>query len=140
MKTLITVFGTRPNSDTNTIIIADCFPIVNPFVKKGAFELLNQRFLGSLFATLALLIIITQAMKNPTMPPTMTPPANINHPIALLLSLGYKKRTPPKQRPQNNESFYLFCISAINLYRIRYKDCSTFTTISIDICGKVSAT
>ena len=37
VKTLITVFGTRPNSDTNTVIIADCFAIVNPFIKKGAF-------------------------------------------------------------------------------------------------------
>lgn len=31
VKTLITVFGTQPNSDTNTIIIADYFPIVNLF-------------------------------------------------------------------------------------------------------------
>ena len=34
VKTLITVFGTRPNSDTNTIIIADCFAIVNLFAKE----------------------------------------------------------------------------------------------------------
>ena len=34
MKTLITVFGTRPNSDTNTVIIADYFPIVNLFAKE----------------------------------------------------------------------------------------------------------
>ena len=39
MKTLITVFGTRPNSDTNTIIIADCFPIVNPITKKELYYL-----------------------------------------------------------------------------------------------------
>ena len=44
VKTLITVFGTRPNSDTNTIIIADYFPIVNPFVKKGAFMPLISAF------------------------------------------------------------------------------------------------
>ena len=47
VKTLITVFGTRPNSDTNTIIIADCFPIVNLFAKergKGYCKLKIKKF------------------------------------------------------------------------------------------------
>jgi len=39
VKTLITVFGTRPNSDTNTVIISDCFAIVNLFAKERAREI-----------------------------------------------------------------------------------------------------
>ena len=91
VKTLITAFSPRLNSDTNVIIIADYFPIVNLFAKERCIGTYNQCFLGSLSATLVLLIIIIQAMRKPTAPPTMTPPKNINHPIKFLLFFEYEK-------------------------------------------------
>lgn len=48
VKTLITVFGTRPNSDTNTVIISDCFAIVNLFAKeRGKWEIYKSKSLAT---------------------------------------------------------------------------------------------
>ena len=62
-------------------------------------------------------------------------------------STGFGSRTAKKNKHNENvmlikeaqKSYPLFCLVAINLYRICYKDRGTLTAIRIDIRCKVSA-
>ena len=49
VKTLITAFSPRLNSDTNIVIIADCFAIVNLFAKERMYANTGYRLYRSLY-------------------------------------------------------------------------------------------